>query len=152
MTDDREVLRATFNSAADRYDGARPEYPDELFDEVVRRTSLTRGSRILEVGCGTGKATRPLAARGFHVTCVELGPELAAMARRNLAASTDVEVVQDAFESWHPPAGVAFDVVAAATTWHWIDPSLRYQKAFDLLRPGGHLAFWSATPCFPRLR
>ena len=81
MTDERESRRTTFDAAADRYDRARPEYPDDLFDELVRRTNLTRGSLVLEVGCGTGKATRPLAARGFRVTCVELGPELARSAR-----------------------------------------------------------------------
>lgn len=149
MTDERESRRATFDAAVDRYDRARPEYPDDLFDELVRRTNLPCGSRVLEVGCGTGKATRPLASRGFRVTCVELGPELTARARRNLTGFADVEVVQGAFESWKPPAGVAYDAVVAATTWHWIDPDLRYRKAFDLLRPGGHLAFWSATHVFP---
>ena len=149
MTDKRESRRATFDTAADRYDRARPEYPDALFDELVRQTNLTRGNRVLEIGCGTGKATRPLAARGFLVTCVELGPELAASARTNLSGFPDVEVVQGAFESWDPPAGVAYDAVVAATTWHWIDPNVRYRKAFDVLRPRGHLAFWSATHVFP---
>jgi SAM-dependent methyltransferase len=149
MTDERESRRTTFDAAADRYDRARPEYPDDLFDELVRRTRLTRGSQVLEVGCGTGKATRPLAARGFRVTCVELGPELAARARTNLTGSGDVEVVQRAFESWEPPDGEAYDAVVAATSWHWIDPDLRYRKAFHLLRPGGHLAFWSAMHVFP---
>ncbi|MGI8530210.1 MAG: hypothetical protein ACR2KO_12120 [Geodermatophilaceae bacterium] len=42
-----------------------------------------------------------------------------------------------------------FDLVFAATAWHWIDPASRYQHAWELLRPGGHLAFWSATHVFP---
>ena len=132
-----------------RYDRARPEYPDDLLDELVRRTNLTRGSLVLEVGCGTGKATRPLAARGFRVTCVELGPELAARARTKLTGVGDVEVVQGAFESCEPPDGAAYDALVAATSWHWIDPNVRYRKALHLLRPGGHLAFWSAMHVFP---
>ena len=60
-----------------------------------------------------------------------------------------MEVVQGAFESWDPPARVAYDAVVAATTWLWIDPNVRYLKAFDVLRPRGHLAFWSATHVFP---
>ncbi len=54
-----------------------------------------------------------------------------------------------AFESWQPPAGVAFDLVFAATAWHWIDPAIKYRRARELLRPGGHLAFWSAAHVVP---
>lgn len=149
MPDDREMLRATFDSAADRYDRARPDYPEELFDELVRVNGVRGGDRVLEVGCATGKATRPLAARGLRVTCVELGAELAAVARRNLAAFPHVDVIHAAFESWEPPPGLSFDLVVAATSWHWVDRRVRYRKAWELLRPGGHLAFWSATHVFP---
>lgn len=54
-----------------------------------------------------------------------------------------------AFETWQPPLGQRFDLVFAATAWHWIDPAVRYQRAFDFLRPGGHLAFWSAAHVLP---
>jgi len=39
--------------------------------------------------------------------------------------------------------------VFAATAWHWIDPEIRYLKARELLKPGGHLAFWEAVHVFP---
>jgi SAM-dependent methyltransferase len=149
MTDDREALRTTFDSVAERYDRARPVYPEAVFDVLMRRTGLRPGDRVLEVGCATGKATRPLAERGLHLTCVELGPELAALARRNLAPFPHVEVVNAAFETWRPAPGTAFDAVVAATAWHWTDPELRYQRAWELLRPGGHLAFWAAIHVFP---
>jgi len=149
VTDDRDHLRRTFDAAADRYQRARPEYPVELYDELIRLTALERGDHLLEIGCATGKATRPLAARGFHITCVELGGELAAAARRNLARFPNVEVIHAAFETWEPPDGHAFDLVIAATAWHWIDPTIRYHKAWELLRPGGHLAFWAAVHVFP---
>ncbi|HYX84607.1 MAG TPA: methyltransferase domain-containing protein, partial [Gaiellales bacterium] len=68
-----EALRTTFDSAADIYDRARPEYPEALFDELMRLSGLAAGDRVLEVGCGTGIATRPLVDRGLRVTCVELG-------------------------------------------------------------------------------
>jgi SAM-dependent methyltransferase len=149
MADDREVLRATFDSVAERYDRARPRYPDALFDVLLRQTGLRPGDRVLEVGCATGKATRPLAERGLRLTCVELGAELAAAARANLAGFRDVEVVNAAFETWRPPDGTAFDAVVAATAWHWADPQLRYRRAWELLRPGGHLAFWAAVHVLP---
>ena len=94
---ERERLRQTFDQAADSYDRVRPEYPDELFDDLVALTGVTPGDHLLEVGCATGKATRPLARRGFRITCVELGAGLAAAARVNLAGFP-VEVIQDVYD------------------------------------------------------
>ena len=142
-----EPLRQTFDSTADLYDAARPSYPDDLFDDLVRLTGLEPGSRLLEVGCATGKATQPLLQRGFSVVCVELGARLAEVARRNLAG-LPVEIHVAPFETW-PGEPESFDLVYAATAWHWLDPTTRYVKAHDLLRPGRHLAFWSAVHAFP---
>jgi SAM-dependent methyltransferase len=144
--DERERLRRTFNQAADRYDRVRPDYPDALFDDLVALAGLVPGDHLLEVGCATGKATRPLARRGFRITCVELGAELAAAARANLTGF-GVEVVQGPFEEWQPdePARLVY----AATAWHWIDPAVRYQRAWQALHPGGHLAIWGAGHVFP---
>lgn len=143
----REPLRRTFDSAADRYDSARPAYPEELFDDLIELAGLERGARLLEIGCATGKATRPLLERGFSVVCVELGAQLAERARRNLSAFP-VEIHVASFEAWEPEHE-AFDLLYAATSWHWLDPAIRYRKAHRLLRPGGHLAFWSALHAFP---
>jgi SAM-dependent methyltransferase len=143
----REPLRRTFDSAADLYDAARPEYPDRLFDDLVELAELDPGARLLEIGCATGKATRPLLTRGFSVVCVELGAQLAERARRNLAG-LPFEIHVEPFETWQGETG-AFDLVYAATAWHWVDPALRYRKAHELLRRGGHLAFWSALHAFP---
>jgi SAM-dependent methyltransferase len=148
VTQDRERLRTTFDSAAKLYHEARPDYPEPLYDELVRLTGLGPGDRLLEVGCATGKATIPLARRGFSITCVELGSELAAEARRNLAGFGDVEIVNAPFETW-PSGPESFDLVFAATAWHWIDPAVGYRKAWEVLRPGGHLALWGATHAFP---
>ena len=115
---------------------------------------------LCEVGCASGKATLPLARRGFAISCVELGGALAAEARRNLAGFGRVRVdrtrtlrVVDARDSRAGTVrddGVGgFGLVFAATAWHWIDPAVKYRKAWSLLRPGGHLAFWTATHVFP---
>jgi SAM-dependent methyltransferase len=144
---DRESLRAAFESAADRYDAARPAYPAELFDDLVALAGLEPGARLLEIGCATGKATRPMLERGFSVVAVELGAGLAERARRNLRG-LPAEVHVAPFETWSGRPG-PFDLVFAATAWHWVDPGLRYRKAHRLLRPGGHLAFWSALHAFP---
>jgi SAM-dependent methyltransferase len=147
VTGSAHELRLTFDRAADRYDAARPDYPARLFDDLVALARLRPWARLLEVGCGTGKATRPLLARGFRVECVELGPELAAHARRALPGDAFV-VHRACFEDWEGDTG-AFDLVYAATAWHWIDRRLRYEKAHRLLRRGGRLAVWSAGHAFP---
>jgi SAM-dependent methyltransferase len=140
-------LRGSFDSAAATYQSARPEYPAALFDDLVALAELRPGARLMEVGCATGKASRPLLERGFSVVCVELGAHLAAQARRVLDGFP-FEVHVAAFEHWDGEVE-GFDLVYAATAWHWIDPAVRYQKAHSLLRPGGHLAIWSASHGFP---
>lgn len=149
MADDPTRLRGTFDSVARLYQRARPEYPERLYDALVGAAGLRAGEHLLEVGCATGKATGPLARRGFRITCVEIGPRMAAEARRALAGFPAVTVVEAAFEYWWPPAGRRFDLVFAATAWHWVDPATRYRHAWELLRPGGHLATWSAGHVFP---
>jgi SAM-dependent methyltransferase len=133
---DRETLRHTFNEAAELYDRARPAYPAQLYRDLAAATG--RG-RLLEIGCGTGKATVPLAERGHRIVAVELGAELAAVARRNLARFERVEVVTANFEEWPLPAE-PFDVVFSACAFHWIDPAIRGPKSAAALRPGGVLA------------
>src|SRR5262245_34188472 len=147
MDDRRHALRSTFDSTAERYDVARPEYPPRLFADLIALASLEPGDRLLEIGCGTGKASLPLLEAGFTVVCVELGEALARRARRNLAGlSFEAHVAP--FEEWEGERG-AFDLVFAATGWHWLDTAVRYGKAHELLRLGGHLAFWSALHAFP---
>lgn len=128
---DRERLRVTFGRVPELYDRARPSYPAELFDDLRAQTT---GERLLEIGCGTGQATRDLVARGFDVTCVDLSPELAELARRNVPGA---EVVVADVEQWHGPE---FDVVASFTAFHWLAPETRYLTAARLLRGGGTLA------------
>lgn len=131
----RERLRTTFGEDAERYDRIRPDYPAALF------TDLPPG-RVLEIGCGTGQATLPLATLGRAVTAVELSHTMAAIAERKLAAFPTVEVIVSPFEDWPLPP-TPFDLVLSATAFHWLDPETRMQKSADALRPGGTLAIIS---------
>lgn len=137
-SDDYIRLRSTFNEDAKRYDRARPRYPAQLFDDLAA-AAAPPGARLLEIGCGTGQATVALAERGYRIVAVELGPEMATVARRNLARFDAVEVVTAAFEDW-PLPDEPFDVVFSATAFHWVDPAVRVAKSADALRPGGVLA------------
>jgi SAM-dependent methyltransferase len=146
-TDSRNSRRATFDSAAELYEAARPTEPPALFEDLFDLTGLQQGGVALEIGCGTGKATRAVLERGVSVVCVELGARLADVARRNLSG-LPVEVHVAPYETWESEPE-RFDLVYAAKAWHWIDPDVRYIKTHSLLRPGGHLAFWSAQHAFP---
>jgi SAM-dependent methyltransferase len=135
---DRENLRTTFDYDTALYARSRPPYPAQLFDDLAQ---VVPGRRALEIGCGTGQATLPLAHRGFAVTAIELGPNMA-QAARQAVAGLPVEVVNAAFEQW-PLPDEPFDLVFAATSWHWIDPYVRVVKAAEALRPGGTIAIIS---------
>ncbi|GAA3675655.1 class I SAM-dependent methyltransferase [Streptomyces iranensis] len=135
----RRDLGRVFNEVAEVYDRVRPGYPDELFADLAAITGMEARSSVLEVGCGTGQATRSLAALGCSVTAIEPGREMAALARRRLAALPNVEVETSTFEEWDD-RGARFDALVAASSWHWVDPSIGWRRAHDVLRPGGWLA------------
>ncbi|ROP28213.1 class I SAM-dependent methyltransferase [Couchioplanes caeruleus] len=124
---------------AELYDRTRPGYPAQLFKDLAVLGGLTRQSRVLEIGCGIGQATAPLAQLGCTIVAVELSPEMAAVARRNLQTFPNVTVEVSPFEDWIPPA-TPFDLILSATAFHWIDPDIRVGKSADVLRPGGTLA------------
>jgi SAM-dependent methyltransferase len=142
VTRDRIGLARTFDRSAGLYDEARPGYPPQLFDDLARVAGLEAGARVLELGCGTGKASVPLAERGYRLICLEPGPNLASVARRNLAGFSGTEVLTTSLEDW-PLQAEAFDLVAAATSWEWMDPDVKYQKVYDALRSGGCIAIFS---------
>lgn len=136
---EREVQKWTFDPIAELYDRVRPGYPAELLKDISGLGGIGPGARVLEIGCGTGQLTGSLAALGCEIVAVELGPQLADLARRNLAEFQQVRVVTGSFEDWSPQDG-PFDVVVSATAFHWLDPATRVRKAADVLKPSGSLA------------
>ncbi len=137
--DTSQQRRCSFDAAALSYDQVRPGYPAAMFDDLLALAQLPPDGRILEIGCGTGQATLPLAQRGYYITCIELGAHLATIACHNLAAYPHVEIWNGAFEA-RPCAEATYHMVFAATSFHWIDPALRYLKAVQALKMNGTLA------------
>jgi ubiquinone/menaquinone biosynthesis C-methylase UbiE len=128
-----------FDEIAAEYDRRRPAYPDELVGQACQIAGIGSGDHVLEIGCGTGQLTRSLAARGLHVTAVEPGASLLALARQNLAGTGEVEFVNAQFEDALLPRE-QFQAVFSASAFHWLDPEVSWQKAADVLVPGGTLA------------
>jgi SAM-dependent methyltransferase len=123
-----------FDALVEDYDAARPGYPAAL----LARLGLAAGARVVEVGAGTGLATRLLRAGGAEVLALDPGPAMLGRLRRNLA---DVPVVQAVAEALPVRAGAA-DAVCAAQCWHWFDGAAAAAEAVRVLRPGGLLALW----------
>jgi len=124
-------MAESFGVDPERYDRARPRYPDALVERIV---AAGPGLDVLDVGCGTGIEARQFQAAGCLVLGVDPDARMAEFARR-----TGVEVEVATFEAWDP-AGRVFDAVVAGQAWHWVDPVAGAAKAAQVLRPGGRLA------------
>ena len=131
-------FRTTFEREARLYDRVRPAPPAELMDAMLETSALSAGDRILEVGCGTGQATRFLAERGFFVHALELGPDLATLARHNLRGFPRVTVQTAAFEAYE--AGQPFDALVSVQAFHWVGVQRGLTLASRVLRDGAHLS------------
>ncbi len=125
------AMAESFGVDPQRYDRARPPYPNALVRRVLDRAP---GGDVLDVGCGTGIAARQFAAAGGTVLGIEPDARMAGYAR---SAVVPVEVAT--FEAWDP-AGRTFDAVVAGQSWHWVDPAVGSARAAAVLRPGGRLA------------
>jgi SAM-dependent methyltransferase len=135
--------RLAFGPIAELYEQIRPSYPQQLVDHVLAYAQLEGDDRILEVGAGTGKATRQFATGGYQVVALEPSAEMAAVARTTCRGFSSVSIVQAEFERWTVRPS-AFKLVISAQAWHWIAPELRYEKARPALKRDGALAvFWS---------
>jgi SAM-dependent methyltransferase len=136
LREQRDVAEG-FGTNAERYDRSRPSYPAALIARIVAESP---GRELLDVGCGTGIASRAFQRAGCRVLGLEPDPRMGDVAR---SSGVDVEVAK--LEDWVPGAR-SFDIVTAAQAWHWIDPGAGARKAAALLRPGGRIAlFWNAA-------
>ncbi|HEX3841865.1 MAG TPA: class I SAM-dependent methyltransferase [Acidimicrobiales bacterium] len=123
------------------YDAGRPDYPERVYDVLVERCGLAVGSRVIELGPGTGLATARMLALGAHVTGVEVDPSMAAYLQESLGGK-NLEVVVGPFEEAELTER-AFDLAVAANAFHWIRPGVGGPKLRRLLVPGGWVAVWA---------
>jgi len=141
----RHQQRFTFDAVAASYDRVRPGYPTALFDDIRSLSGLTRQDAVLELGCGTGKATRALANMSREVVALDPGGQLLAMARTQLADCPNVRFVESTFETW-AGEGQSYKLIASAQAFHWIAPQVAVPKSADMLDPGGWLSVLGNVP------
>lgn len=132
--------RRLFSSDVAAYDTGRPGYPARVYELLEQVCGLGTGSRVLEIGPGTGQATGDLLRHGATVTAVELGAEMASALKAKYPGH-DLSVEVGAFEEVSLDCD-SFDLIVAATSFHWIPPETGIPRCADLLRPGGWLALW----------
>jgi SAM-dependent methyltransferase len=137
--------RFTFDEIASLYKAARPDYPEALIEDVVSYAGLKPNNKILEVGCGTGQATKSFAKRGFPILATDPGPEMLRGAREGLADFSNVEFLETTFEAWTAQQET-FRLIIAAQSWHWVSPKVRFAKAAEVLSPDGSLAVFGHVP------
>lgn len=123
---------------AAQYAGARPPYPSRLYDLLAEQGVIGPGTRVLEVGAGSGLATRELVRAGSEVVAIEPGRELARLLGREVP---EASVLLTGLEDATLPDG-GFSAAVAATSMHWVDLSIGLPRLHAALRPGGRLAVW----------
>lgn len=134
--------KETFDMVASNYDKYRPEYPNELFLDIVNYSNLQTEDKILEIGCGTGQATGGLVNNGFqNITCVELGTNLVQITSEKFKDYSSVQVVRSSFEDWED-LDESYDLAVSATAFHFIEPKFGYQKVSRLLKNKGNMGFF----------
>src|SRR5581483_10888020 len=128
----------SFDLVAADYNLYRSPYPQEVVDTVIALSNLHNGGRVLEIGCGTGQLSVPLARHGIALLALEPGPHLADLARQNLKRFPNVHIEVSSFEAWSLPQQ-KFNAVVSASAFHWLDPNIRFSKSAEALSPRGFL-------------
>lgn len=136
----RPEARRVYGEDPEGYDTGRPDYPDRVYELLGTRCGIGPGSRVVEIGPGTGQVTRRLVGLGATVTAVEPDQSFAGYLTRSMAGQP-VDVVVAPFEDATLEAG-GFDAVVAAMSFHWVDQDAGLAKAGHVLKAGGWLAVW----------
>lgn len=145
---DLEHRRSWYSPVAAAYSRTRPQYSAAVVQRVVDLTGLSASAHILELGCGPGTATTAFATLGCSILAVEPSPGTFELAQQNCAAYANVQVLNTTFEEWElTPAG--FDVVLAATSFHWLSAEVRHKKSAAALRQNGFLVLLWNTEVLP---
>ncbi len=133
--------RIIFDEIVMNYDKIRWDYPDELIDDVIRYSGPEKGKKALEIGAGTGKATAPFLNAGYDVTAVEMSKNMTNFLLEKFKNYSNFNVITATFEDVSPD-DESFDLVYAASSFHWVDAEIGCPKVFRILKSGGTFALF----------
>jgi len=131
--------RTHFDEIVVNYDKVRWDYPDELFEDVFKYAN--QGNTALEIGAGTGKATIPFLNAGYSVTAVEMGENMTEFLLDKFMGDARFNVITSTFEDVALEEA-SYDIIYAASAFHWVDAEIGCPKVFSLLRNGGSFALF----------
>ena len=138
-------LEWTFDTVAATYEKLRPGYVDDLYRAIFDYIPIGEMSNVVEVGSGSGQATAPMLKTGCFLTAVEYGRQFSKCLKEKYRAYPKFSVVTDKFENVEFPDG-AFDLVYAASAFHWVPEEIGYKKVFSMLKSGGAFARFANHP------
>lgn len=133
------AFEKTFDSAALDYDKSRPTYVKEIYEDILRYKPLNPDCHVLEIGLGTGKASKPVLDTQCRLIGIEPGENLTDLARERFKAYDNFSLLNQTFQDFVSP-DQTFDLIYAATAFHWIPEDYGYSRVFNLLKPGGAFA------------
>jgi SAM-dependent methyltransferase len=131
--------RTHFDEIVENYDRIRPDYPIEIFEDVIKYSGLRKGGKALEIGAGTGKATGFFVKSGYDVTAVEIGANMAGFLHARFDGYDNFRVVVSSFEE-AALEGNSYDQIYAASAFHWVNADIGCPKVFHWLKNGGAVA------------
>lgn len=136
----RTMARQVYGSDPAGYAAGRPDYPEDVYRILTERCGLGPGKSVAECGPGSGLVTRRLLAQGASVLAVEPDPGMARHLTEVLPTS-QLQVVVSTFEE-ADLGDACFDLVVAATSFHWVEPAAGFATLGRIVRPGGWVALW----------
>jgi len=138
-----EEIVMQFENSASIYNDFSSQYPDILFDQIQHLTNIKPGDHLLEIGSGSGRATKKFSERRFKIECIEPGSKLVSLAKKSVEHNPHITFFNGIFEEW-PVRVHSFDMVFSAQSFHWVDKAIKYQRVADALKDEKYLSlFWN---------
>ena len=132
-------VEKTFDNAASDYEKTRPAYVPQIFEDIMKYKSVGKDSAVLEIGMGTGAAAKPFLHKGCQFTGLEPGKNLAEYARDIFRGYDNFSLQEQSLQEYICE-DERFDLVYAATAFHWIPEKYGYRRVYNLLKAGGAFA------------
>ncbi|UTF60115.1 trans-aconitate 2-methyltransferase [Gilvimarinus sp. DA14] len=129
----------SFDTVASAYARFRPGPPQGLSPWIIDHAQLQPGAKVLEIGCGTGQATLLFKALNPDQTSIDPGERLLEICQSVCRAHAGYQFECATFENYNS-SFEAFDLIYAATSFHWVEAAVGYRKVASLLKPGAHFA------------